>query len=344
MMIVVLNQGASVAETSCVIRSIEKLGFTPRPSHGANQTVIGVIGAGNEEMLADIADMPGVAQVSPVSKSFKLVNREFQPEPTVVNVNGVPIGGKEFVVMAGPCGVESSDQLMSTARAVRDAGARILRGGAFKPRTSPYSFQGMGEEGLRILLAARRETGLGVVTEIISPDLVPLVCKYADILQIGARNMQNYALLEAVGKTRKPVLLKRGMMSTIEELLLAAEYLLSNGNRQVMICERGIRTFETATRNTLDISAVPVIKKLSHLPVIVDPSHASGVLDYIPALSLAAIGAGADGIIVEVHPSPKDALSDGAQSMTFPQFSSFMDQLRPVAEAMGRPIAAAEKG
>lgn len=341
MMIVVLRQGSTVVETSNVIRAIEERGFTPRPSHGVNQTVIGVLGAANEAALAGIADLPGVVQVSPVSKAFKLVNREFQPEPTVVNVGGVPIGGEEFVVMAGPCGVESSEQLLSTARAVRAAGARILRGGAFKPRTSPYSFQGMGEAGLQILMAARRETGLAVVTEIISPELVPLVARYADILQIGARNMQNYALLEAVGKTRKPVLLKRGLMSTIEEMLLAAEYLLSNGNRQVMLCERGIRTFETATRNTLDISAVPLIKQLSHLPVIVDPSHAAGVREIIPALSRAAIAAGADGIMVEVHPSPKDALSDGPQSLEFDQFAEMMTSLRPVAEAVGRFIAPA---
>ena len=283
--------------------------------------------------------MPGVAQVSPISKSFKLVNREFKPDPTIVHINGVSVGGDEFVVMAGPCSVENPEQIMSTARAIREAGATVLRGGAFKPRSSPYSFQGLGEEGLKLLRAAREETGLAVVTEVISPEYVPLVGRYADILQIGARNMQNYALLEAVGKQRKPVLLKRGLMSTVEELLLAAEYILSNGNSQVMPCERGIRTFERATRNTLDISAVPVIKQASHLPVIVDPSHATGHVEYVPSMARAAVAAGADGIIVEVHPSPKDALSDGAQSLTFDQFREMMDELQPLVEAMGRRMA-----
>ena len=337
-MIVVMKPNASVSEISSVIRKVEELGFQPRPSHGAKETVIGVLGAGSDAPLADIADMPGVAQVTPLTKAFKLVNREFQPESTIVNVGGIPIGGKEFIVMAGPCGVEGEEMLMSTARAVRASGARILRGGAYKPRTSPYSFQGMGEAGLKILRAAKRETGLGIVTEVTSPNLVPIVSQYVDILQIGARNMQNYALLEAVGKVRKPVLLKRGLMSTIEELLLAAEYLLANGNHQVMLCERGIRTFEKATRNTLDISAVPVIKQASHLPVIVDPSHASGVRAYIPALARAAVAAGADGIIVEVHPSPKDALSDGPQSLEFDQFTELMNDLRPIVTAVGRTL------
>lgn len=342
MMIIVMKSDVPVSQISGVIRAIEALGLTPRPSHGAEQTIIGIIGAHKGTPLGDIAGMPGVAQVTPVSKAFKLVNREFQPEATVVNVNGVPVGGKEFVVMAGPCAVESSEQMLETARAIRDAGARVLRGGAFKPRTSPYSFQGLGEEGLRILRSAREATGLAIVTEVMSPELVPLVANYADILQIGARNVQNYALLAEVGKARKPVLLKRGMMSTIEELLLAAEYILSNGNSQVMLCERGIRTFETATRNTLDISAVPVIKQLSHLPVIVDPSHAAGVRAYIPALSRAALAAGADGIIVEVHPSPENAMSDGDQSLHFDEFEHLMDELRPIAAAVGRTIAAKE--
>ncbi len=342
MMMVVMNEGASVAEIGSVIREIEQRGLTPRPSHGAKQTIVGVIGAKSPEQLEALTSLPGVAQVTPVTKAFKLVAREFQPEPTVVNVDGVAIGSDEFVVMAGPCAVESSEQVLGTAKAVRKAGARILRGGAFKPRTSPYSFQGLGEEGLRILLAAKHATGLGIITEVMSPELVPLVCKYADILQIGARNVQNYALLEAVGKVRKPVLLKRGMMSTIEETLLAAEYILSNGNRQVMICERGIRTFETATRNTLDISAVAVIKQSCHLPVIVDPSHAAGVRDYIPSLSRAALAAGADGIIVEVHPDPAKATSDGPQSLHFDEFEELMEQLRPIAAAVGRTIAPKE--
>ena len=342
MMMVVMKQAATVAEIGSVIREIEGRGYTPRPSHGAHQTIIGVIGAKLESELEGLTALAGVAQVSPVSKSFKLVAREFQPEATIVNVGGVSIGGDEFVVMAGPCAVESSEQMLVTAKAVRRAGARILRGGAFKPRTSPYSFQGLGEEGLRYMLAAKRETGLGIITEVMSPELVPLVCKYADILQIGARNVQNYALLEAVGKVRKPVLLKRGMMSTIEETLLAAEYILSNGNRQVMLCERGIRTFETATRNTLDIGAVAVIKQSCHLPVIVDPSHASGVREYIPALSRAAVAVGADGIIVEVHPEPEKATSDGPQSLHFDEFERLMEELRPIAAAVGRTMAAPE--
>jgi len=339
-MIVVMNEGATLADISRVIRKVEELGLKPLPSHGARQTVIGIIGAAPHLDLSELADLPGVAQINPLDRSFKLVNREFKPEPTVVSVDGVAVGGHDFVVMAGPCSVESSEQLLDTARHIVAQGASILRGGAFKPRTSPYSFQGLGEEGLRILLAAKRETGLPIVTEVMAPELVPLVGKYADILQVGARNMQNYALLEAVGKTRQPVLLKRGLMSKVEELLLAAEYIMSNGNGQVMLCERGIRTFETATRNTLDISAIPVIKEMSHLPVIVDPSHATGRRFAVAAAARAAVAAGADGIIVEVHPAPDEALSDGDQSLTFGEFDAMMADLRPIAEAVGRRIVA----
>jgi 3-deoxy-7-phosphoheptulonate synthase len=338
-MIVVMNRNASVTDISSVIRKIEAMGYKPRPSHGQQQTVIGIIGANKSEEFAEIEKMAGVAQITPVTKSFKLVNRAFQPDPTRVKVNGVTIGGDEFVVMAGPCSVESSDQLHAAARGVHAAGGRILRGGAFKPRTSPYSFQGLGEDGLRILLAAKTETGLPIVTEVMTPGLVPLVARYADILQVGARNMQNYALLEAVGKVKKPVLLKRGMMSTVEELLNAAEYILANGNTQVMLCERGIRTFETTTRNTLDICAVPAIKQVSHLPVIVDPSHATGRRDMIASMSRAALAAGADGIIVEVHPDPDTALCDGDQSLTIDGFHDMMNELRPIAAAMGKKMA-----
>ncbi len=337
-MIVVMKADAAVSEISAVIRRVEQLGLKPYPSRGSEQTVIGVMGAKQAEELTSIEGMPGVAQITPVSKSFKLVNREFKPEPTVIRINGLTIGGDEFVVIAGPCSVESSEQLHETAVAVADRGARILRGGAFKPRTSPYSFQGMGEEGLQILASAREQTGLPVITEVMAPELVPLVARYADILQIGTRNMQNYALLEAAGQARRPVMLKRGMMCTIEEMLLAAEYILSNGNTQVMLCERGIRTFEKATRNTLDLSAVPVIKSASHLPVIVDPSHATGRKDCIPAMARAALAAGADGIAIEVHPRPEEALSDGPQSLTFPEFTELMDQLRPLAGAMGKTM------
>ncbi len=341
-MIVVMEPGAAVAQISSVIRRVEEMGLKPLPSHGATQTVIGIIGRHKPADLAEIEKMPGVAQVNPLTKSFKLVNREFKPEPTVIKVNGVSIGGDEFVVMAGPCSVESRDQLQATAAWVHRCGGRILRGGAFKPRTSPYSFQGLGEEGLRILRDAKRETGLPIITEVMAPELVPLVASYADILQIGTRNMQNYALLEAAGQARKPVLLKRGMMSTIEEMLLAAEYILSNGNSQLMFCERGIRTFETATRNTLDLSAIPVIKQASHLPLIIDPSHATGRKDCIPAMARAALAAGADGIIVETHPNPAEALSDGPQSLTFPEFAEMMDSLRPIAEAVGKRMAGGE--
>ncbi|MCK4775045.1 MAG: 3-deoxy-7-phosphoheptulonate synthase [Candidatus Krumholzibacteria bacterium] len=338
-MLVIMKPDAAVAEISGVIKAIESMGLRPHPNRGADRTIIGVVEAGGGADLSFLKESAGVDQVIPINKAYKMVSREFKPENTVVNAGGVAIGGDRFVVMAGPCAVETHDQVMSTARAVAEGGGRILRGGAFKPRTSPYSFQGLGEEGLKILLAAKGETGLPIVTEVIAPDLVGLVCEYADILQVGARNMQNYALLEAVGSVRKPVLLKRGMMSTVEELLMAAEYIVSSGNSQVILCERGIRTFERATRNTLDISAVPVIKRNSHLPIIVDPSHAAGYVDIIPALSLAAVASGADGIIVEVHPSPCDALCDGNQSLTFEQFNGMMDDIRAVATALGRPLA-----
>ena len=276
-MIVVMKSDATMSDISSVIKSLESMGYKPHPTRGADRTIIGVVDAREGADFSQLERTPGVEQVIPITKAYKMVSREFRPENTVVNVDGVAVGGPEFVVMAGPCAVENREQVLDgRARGEGRRAPSILRGGAFKPRTSPYSFQGLGEEGLKILLAAKRETGLPIVTEVISPELVPLVREYADILQIGARNMQNYALLEAVGKMRKPVLLKRGMMSTIEELLMAAEYILSNGNHQVILCERGIRTFETSTRNTLDISAVPVIKRNSHLPIIVDPSHAAG--------------------------------------------------------------------
>jgi 3-deoxy-7-phosphoheptulonate synthase len=337
-MLILMKSDATVSEISRVIKSIENLGLKPHPTRGSDRTIIGVVEAGGGADLSFLEKAEGVEEVIPINKAYKMVSREFKPEGTVVKVNGVAIGGDNFVVMAGPCAVESQEQVTATARAVRDCGASILRGGAFKPRTSPYSFQGLGEEGLKILRAAKMETGLPIVTEVISPDLVPLVSEYADILQIGARNMQNYALLEAAGGLRKPVLLKRGMMSTIEELLMAAEYILSKGNSQVILCERGIRTFEKATRNTLDISAVPVIKRNSHLPIIVDPSHAAGYVDIIPSLALAAVAVGADGIIVEVHPSPKTALCDGTQSLSFEQFDTMMDNIRAVSIAVGRPL------
>lgn len=339
-MIVVMKSDATMTDISTVVKTLESMGYKPHPTRGADRTIIGVVDARQGADFSQIEGAPGVEQVVPITKAYKMVSREFHPQNTIVNVNGIAVGGDHFVVMAGPCAVEDRDQVMTAARAVRDAGASILRGGAFKPRTSPYSFQGLGEEGLRILLAAKRETGLPVVTEVISPELVPMVSEYADILQIGARNMQNYALLEAVGKIRKPVLLKRGMMSTVEELLMAAEYVLSNGNQQVILCERGIRTFENSTRNTLDISAVPVIKRNSHLPIIVDPSHAAGHTEFVIPLALAAVAAGADGIIVEVHPCPDKAWCDGVQSLTLEMFEEMMEKVRAVADAMGRSLPA----
>lgn len=337
-MIVVMKTDATMSDISSVIKTLESMGYKPHPTRGAERTIIGVADARQGADFGQLEGTPGVEQVIPITKAYKMVSREFRPQNTVVNINGVAVGGPEFVVMAGPCAVENRDQVLTAARAVKKAGASILRGGAFKPRTSPYSFQGLGEDGLKILLAAKRETGLPVVTEVISPELVPLVSEYADVLQIGARNMQNYALLEAVGKTRKPVLLKRGMMSTVEELLMAAEYVLSNGNQQVILCERGIRTFENSTRNTLDISAVPVIKRNSHLPIIVDPSHAAGHTEFVSALALAAVAAGADGLIVEVHPCPETAWCDGVQSLSIETFNEMMAGVRAVAAAMGRPL------
>jgi 3-deoxy-7-phosphoheptulonate synthase len=338
-MIIIMDPKANVAQISQVLKAVEELGFQPRPSRGKDGTVIGVMGAGENALLRGLTSMDGVAEVTTMNTPFKLSAREYRPESTIVELSGGQLGGDDFIVMAGPCSVESHDQLFDAARAVRDSGAVVLRGGAFKPRTSPYSFMGLGEEGLRLMLAAKRELGLDIVTEAMAPDQVDLVAKYADIIQIGARNMQNYALLEAVGKVRKPVMLKRGMMSTVEELLLAAEYIMSNGNQQVILCERGIRTFEKATRNTCDISAVPVLKDKTHLPVVVDPSHAVGVREYIPAVARAAVAAGADGIIVEVHCNPAEALSDGPQALTPPMFAELMETIRPIAAAVGRKMA-----
>jgi 3-deoxy-7-phosphoheptulonate synthase len=341
-MIVVMKSGATMSDISGVVKTLESMGLKPHPTRGADRTIIGVVEAREGADFGPIEGAPGVEQVIPITKAYKMVSREFKPQNTIVNVGGVAVGGDRFVVMAGPCAVENRDQVLTAAHAVKKGGAAILRGGAFKPRTSPYSFQGLGEEGLKILLAAKRETGLPVVTEVISPELVPLVSEYADILQVGARNMQNYALLEAVGKIRKPVLLKRGMMSTVEELLMAAEYILSNGNQQVILCERGIRTFEKATRNTLDISAVPVIKRNSHLPIIVDPSHAAGHTEYVIPLALAAVAAGADGVIVEVHPCPETAWCDGVQSLSVEMFGEMMSGIRAIATAVGRPLFGSE--
>jgi len=337
-MIIIMKHGATTAQIANVTARIEQMGRQVHLSRGEERTIIGVIGNGRPIDHEQIARMSGVERVVPVLRPFKLASREFHPADSVFPINGVSIGGKQIVVMAGPCAVESREQLMETAEAVKEAGAHVLRGGAFKPRTSPYSFQGLGEKGLHLLAEARRATGLPVVTEVMAPEQVPLVTTYADILQVGARSMQNYALLHAVGESQRPVLLKRGMMSTIEELLMSAEYILSHGNQRVILCERGIRTFETYTRNTLDISAVPLLKQLSHLPVVVDPSHGTGHWELVAPVARAAVAAGADGLIIEVHPRPDQALSDGAQSLKPSRFRELMESLRPIAKAVGRTI------
>jgi len=337
-MIVVMRMGATEEEIQAVVARVESMGFRAHLSRGQERTIIGIIGDERPVSPNGLLLLDGVEKVMPVLRPFKLASREFHPQDTVLSINGVQIGSRQVVIMAGPCAVESRQQLLETAWAVKEAGASILRGGAFKPRTSPYSFQGLGEEGLELLAEAREETGLAIVTEAMGPDQVPLVSRYADILQVGARNMQNYNLLHAVGASGRPVLLKRGMMATLEELLMSAEYILSHDNYQVMLCERGIRTFETYTRNTLDINAVPVLKQLTHLPVIVDPSHSTGRWELVQAVSRAAVAAGADGLLVEVHPHPEEALSDGAQSLRPEAFAELVRQVRRVAEAVGRTL------
>ena len=337
-MIVIMKAGATRTQVANVTARIQQFGCRAHISEGTEHTIIGIIGNGRSLDREQIARMDGVERTVPILRPFKLASREFHPKDTVVQVNGLSIGGKQLTVIAGPCAVESREQMLETAHAVKAAGAQALRGGAFKPRTSPYSFQGLGEQGLRILAEAREETGLPIVTEVMEPQMVPLVTTFADILQVGARNMHNYALLHAVGESQRPVMLKRGMMSTMEELLMAAEYILSHGNERIILCERGIRTFEPYTRNTLDISAVPMLKQLSHLPVVVDPSHGTGKWELVEPVSRAAVAAGADGLIVEVHPRPEDAFSDGAQSLKPSRFATLMEGLRPVAEAVGRTL------
>ena len=323
-----MSHQASPAQVDAVVEKIGELGLTPEISHGEDRAVIGVIGGNAYAYREAFAHLPGIQEIVQITKPYKLASREWQTRDTAIRIGDVSIGGDEVVMMAGPCSVEGVEMLMETARHVAAQGAKILRGGAFKPRTSPYSFQGLDEEGLKMLARAREETGLKVITEVVTPGDVELVSRYADILQIGTRNMQNYTLLQEAGRSGHPVMLKRGMSSTIEEWLLAAEYLLSQGNRNVMLCERGIRTFEPATRFTLDINAVPLVRELSHLPVIVDPSQGTGRWSLVAPLSLAAVAAGANGLIVEVHPHPDDALSDGAQSLDFPTFDRLMADLK----------------
>ncbi|HEX8244118.1 MAG TPA: 3-deoxy-7-phosphoheptulonate synthase [Longimicrobium sp.] len=345
-MIIVTRPNVTDAELDHIRERIEMLGMRTHVSRGEQRTIIGCIG--DEALLQEAAllTLPGVESVTPVMKPYKLASREFAADPTVVRVGdraAASIGGRRLAVIAGPCSVEGREMLRDTARAVRDAGAGLLRGGAFKPRTSPYAFQGLGETALRMLAEVRAETGLPVVTEVMDTRQVELVAEHADVLQVGARNMQNFALLSELGRVQRPVLLKRGLSATVKELLMAAEYVMAQGNRDVILCERGIRTFESSTRNTLDVSAVPVIQAMSHLPVFIDPSHAAGKRALVPALALAGVAAGADGLMIEVHPSPDHALSDGAQSLTFAEFAELTPRIARVAEAVGRrlPVAGA---
>ncbi len=327
-MLIVMHHKAGQKQINAVVQAVEKLGLKAAPIPGSERTAIGVLGNKGYVDDSSIRELPGVQEVIHVSKPYKLVSRDFHPRPSLVRIGALEIGeGHRPVVAAGPCAVESEEQILKTARSVKKAGADLLRGGAFKPRTGPHTFQGLREEGLKLLAMARRETGLPIVTEVMSPENVGLVAEYADLLQVGARNMQNFDLLRELGRLKKPVLLKRGMSATIEEFLAAAEYILAEGNSQVILCERGIRTFETATRNTLDLAVVPLIKELSHLPIMVDPSHAAGKRSLVPPLAKAALMAGAHGIIVEVHPEPEKALSDGSQSLTLTGFEKLMEEI-----------------
>ena len=337
-MIIIMNGSASLREKSAVITWVEEQGCKANIFEGVEHMVIGVIGDGRPLNQEQVRMMPGVERVVPVVKPFKVASREFKPTDTNFPIGDYRVGGDDFIIMAGPCSVESRSQILETAHAVKEAGAHVLRGGAFKPRSSPYSFQGLGEEGLQYLKEASEETGMPIVTEVMEPALVPLVSQYADILQIGARNMQNYALLHAVGRSQQPVLLKRGMSSLIEEWLMCAEYILSHGNTRVMLCERGIRTFEKYTRNTFDINAIAVAKHLSHLPVIADPSHATGKWEYVAAAAKASVAAGADGMIIEVHPKPDEAWSDGRQSLKPERFAKLVSEMKAIAVAVDRNI------
>ena len=339
-MIIVMKTSAAKKEKDEVLKRIKELGYKPHVIHGTTRDVIGAIGDERGKLvLQSLESMHGVESVVPILQPYKLASKEVKREPSVIRISDtVAIGGKEIIVMAGPCSVENEEQIIESARAVKEAGAQVLRGGAFKPRTSPYSFQGLEEEGLKLLAKAREITGLPVVTEVINPETVDLVADYADILQIGARNSQNFALLKKVGQTRRPILLKRGMSMTIQEFLMSAEYILAEGNQSVILCERGIRTFETATRNTLDLSAIPVLKSRTHLPVIADPSHGTGNHHLVAPMAFAAVAAGADGLMIEVHPDPEHASSDGPQSLKPKKFALLMEKLRMFAEAGDRTL------
>ncbi len=338
-MVIVMRPGASQKQIQSVIQAVEQQNLSAHVIVGVEQTVIGAVGDSHSVNKEVFEALPGVERVTRISQPYKLASRQFHEWDSVFALDGFRVGGEEVVVIAGPCSVESREQLLETAHAVREAGAQGLRGGVFKPRTSPYSFQGLGEEGLEYLAEAREETGLVVVAEVMAIGQIEVMERYVDVLQVGARNMQNFVLLRALGRVRKPVLLKRGIAATVEELLMSAEYILSGGNERVMLCERGIRTFETATRNTTDINAVPVLKRLTHLPVLLDPSHATGYAEYVAAVARAAVAAGADGLLVEVHPNPARALSDGRQSLTPEQFAELVRQVKAVAEAVGRRLA-----
>jgi len=341
-MMIIMQTDATQDQIAAVVMRVEEYGLRAHLSSGEERTVIGAVGDRRPVMMDQFLHLPGVDRVVPISRPYKLASREFRPDDSVFPLDGVQVGGDGIVIIAGPCSVENRTQLLETAHAVREAGAHALRGGAFKPRTSPYSFQGLGEEGLELLAEARQVTGLPIVTEVMTPEQISLVARYADVLQVGARNMQNYALLHAVGESQQSVLLQRGMLASIEELLMSAEYILAHGNRRVMLCERGIRTFEDATRNTTDINAVPVLKALTHLPVILDPSHSTGHWQYVNAIARAGIAAGADGLIVEVHPHPELALSDGGQSLKPERFVELVTQVKNIAQAVGRSLAKSE--
>jgi len=338
-MIVVMKIGSSQGEIAGVVKRIEETGLKAHLSQGTERSVIGILGQTFPELQDMLQLLPGVEEVIPVSKPYKLASREFHPEKTIVKLNDLTIGGDNIVIMAGPCAVENEEQLLATAWEVKAAGANILRGGAFKPSTSPYQFRGLGLDGLKMLAKAREQTGMPVVTEVMATGDVELVANYADILQVGARNMQNFVLLDEVGKLKKPVMLKRGLSATIQEWLLAAEYILNQGNEQLILCESDIRTFKTATRNIMDLSSIPIIKKLSHLPIVADPSHGTGKWYLVSPMALAAVAAGADGLMIEVHPNPDTALKDGPQSLTFDNFRRLMSQLAPVVRAMDRKLA-----
>ncbi|MBN1304976.1 MAG: 3-deoxy-7-phosphoheptulonate synthase [Anaerolineales bacterium] len=342
-MMVVMKSNASQDQIEKVVDAIQSNGLTPHLSVGVDHTVIGAIGESHVVPLETFELLDGVEQVVRISRPYKLASREFQPADSIFPLDGFSIGGEEIPIIAGPCAVENHDQLLEAAMAVRKVGANALRGGVFKPRTSPYSFQGLGKEGLEFMKEAREQTGMPLVVEITSQSQVELLCEYVDVLQVGARNMQNFPLLRALGETHTPVLLKRGMSATIQELLMSAEYILSGGNERVILCERGIRTFETSTRNTTDINAVPVLKSLTHLPVVLDPSHSTGNVDFVPAVARAAIAAGADGLIVEVHPHPAEALSDGKQSLTPEKFAEMVKQVDAVARAVGRKLVSVQE-